>query len=188
MSYAALITFKEGKPDACIEYRNAWGGSARIWDALFKRYIPKKHEYDTWVNDPHDRRLWDLAKREDLQMFERAVHAFTFDRFYVRREHFGRLSLDLRLFVDTYPAGACVDHLPAWANWLDENNEIEAVGLHGTSVSENIWYRPKECPHCGNNTDESEPVPLADGTEVYEWLASLNAPDHQPINKLTPEL
>jgi hypothetical protein len=172
MSYAQLIIFKDGKADGGVEFRNAWGGSSRIWDALFKAHIPKKHEYDSWMSDPHDRRLWDLAKREDLPMFERAVHAFTFDHFYVLQQNFARLAKDLRSFVEKYPAGECVDHLPAWAKWLDEHSEVEAVGLHGTSVSENIWYRAKECPHCGNSTDETEPVPLTEGTEVYEWLES----------------
>lgn len=173
MSYTALIPFVDGKPQRSIEFRNAWGGCARIWDALFKAYVPKKHEYDSWVSNPEDRRLWDLAKREDLPLFERAVHAFTFDHFYVRNEHFGRLANDLRLFVEKYPAGERVDHLPAWAKWLDENSSVEAVGLYGTSVGENIWYRAKSCPHYGNETDETEPVPMAEGTEVYDWLDSL---------------
>ena len=170
MSYTKLIIFKDGKPDGGIEYRNAWGGSARIWDALFKAHVPKKHEYDSWVSNPNDRRLWDLAIREDLPMFERAVHAFTFDQFYVRKEHFGRLASDLRSFVEAYPPGTCADHLSAWAKWLDQNPTIEAVGLYGTSVSENPWYRAKTCPHCGNSTDETEPIPLSEGTEVYDWL------------------
>ena len=173
MSYCKLITFKDGLADGGIEFRNAWGGSARIWNSLFDAHVPKKSEYDSWVSDPNDRRLWDLAKREDLPMFERAVHAFTFDHFYVRKENFARLASDLLAFVEKYPAGNCVDHLPAWAKWLEENSSIEAVGLHGTSVSENVWYRQKECPHCGNPTDETEPVQLTEGLEVYEYLESL---------------
>lgn len=170
MSYTELILFKSGKADSAIEFQNAWGGSARIWDALFVAHVPKKHEYDSWICDPHDRRLWDLASRKDLPIFERAVHAFTFDRFYVRRENFARFAADLRLFVEKHPAGERVDHLPAWAKWLDENPDVEAVGLYGTSVSENPWHRSKSCQHCGNETDETEPVPLSDGTEVYGWL------------------
>lgn len=174
MSYCQLIAFKDGKVEGGIEFRNAWGGSARIWDALFKAHVPKKDKYDSFLtNNGNDRRLWDLATRQDLPVFERAVHAFTFDNFYVRREHFKDLASHLRLFVSKYPADGCVDHLPAWADWLDEQAAAEAVGLHGTSVSENPWYRPKTCPHCGNATDETEPVPLTEGTEVYDWLDSL---------------
>jgi DNA primase len=171
MSYTELIIFKDGKADGGVEYRNAWGGSARIWNALFAAHVPKKYEYDSWLaNNGNDQRLWDLATRTDLPMFERAVHSFTFDHFYVRKENFGRLAADLRSFVAKYPAGEAVDHLPAWAQWLDENRDKEAVGLYGTSVAKNVWYRAKTCPHCGNSTDETEPVPLSEGTEVYEWL------------------
>lgn len=75
MSYAQLIIFKDGKADGGVEYRNAWGGSARIWDALFNAYVPKKTKYDSWTNmeNGDDRRLWDLAIRADLPMFERAT-------------------------------------------------------------------------------------------------------------------
>lgn len=173
MTYTQLIVFKDGKPDHAIEFRNAWGGAARIWDALFKAHVPKKHEYDTWLSNPDDRRLWDLALDEKLEMFERAVHAFTFDRHYVSNEHFGRFAADLRSFVERYPAGERVDHLPMWAKWLEDNNSAEAVGLHATSVAENPWRRQQTCPHCGNNTDETEAIPLVEGVEVYNWLARI---------------
>jgi len=171
MSYTELIIFKDGKADGGVEYRNAWGGSARIWDALFKAYVPKNHEYDSWLaNNGDDKRLWDLATRADLPIFERAVHAFTFDHFYVRKDNFRRLAADLQSFVAKYPADGRVDHLPSWVKWLEENGDKEAVGLYGTSVAENGWYRAKTCPTCGNEIDEREPVPLAEGTEVYDWL------------------
>ena len=176
MSYCALIIFVNGKPDGQVEYSNSWGGSARIWDALFKSYVPKKHEYDSWLtNNGNDRRLWDLALRQDMPMFERAVHAFTFDRFYVRKEHLGRLAGDLRKFVEKHPAaGGHVDHLRAWAKWLDEHGEVEAVGLHGTSVSENPWCRHTKCPTCEGENDDMEAIPLSEGQEVYDWLEASN--------------
>ena len=178
MSYAALITFKDGKAAGAVEYHNAWGGSARVWDALFNAYVTKKHEYDSWINtnNGNDRRLWDLAVNTALPLFERAVHAFTFDLFYVRAEHFGRFAADLRSFAAKYPTGAGADHLPAWAQWFEENSSVEAVGLYETFVAENQWHRAKTCQHCGHDTDETEPVPLTEGSEVYDWLASLERP------------
>jgi hypothetical protein len=172
MSYTALIVFKKGKPSKQIEYRNAWGGAARIWNALFKAYIPKKFEHDSWICSGDDRRMWDLASRKDIPLFERAVHVFTFDRFYVLNEHFEMLRNDFIQFAEKYPAEQAVDHLPAWADWLKENQKVEAIGLYGTSVGENLWYRAKTCEHCGNSTDETEPVPLSEGTEAYDWLKS----------------
>ena len=173
MSYTSLIIFKDGKADGQVEFRNAWGGSARIWDALFNAYVPKRGPYDSWLTgNSDDKRLWDLADSKELTDSERAVHAFTFDLFYVRNEHLSKLAADLRAFVTKYPCPEKVDHLPMWAQWIESNSTIEAVGLYGTSVAENLWYRNKSCPHCGHALDETEPVSLTDGIEVYDWLAA----------------
>lgn len=172
MSYTQLIWFANGLPKDSEEFRNAWGGAARIWNSLFAAYVPKEHEYDSWLaNNGNDQRLWDIAKREDVPKSERAVHAFIFDRFYLRQEHFQRFAADLRAFVQKYPSGGA-DHLPDWAKALTES-KYEAVGLYATSVSRNVWYRQKECPHCQQSMDETEPIPLTEGTEVYDWLESL---------------
>lgn len=174
MSYAEIIPFADGKPQPGVEFRNAWLGAPRIWDALFAAYLPKLHKFDFWGSGPGDRRLLDLATREDIPLFARAVLAFTFDRYYVRNEHFGKFAEDLRSFVHRYPPDAAqVHHLPAWAEWLDKNGGVEAVGLRPSSSSENLWYRPRICPHCGSETGEKEPIPMVEGTEVYDWLESL---------------
>ena len=171
MSYTELIIFEDGKANYAIEFSNAWGGSARIWTSLFDNYIPKVNSYDSWLT-VKDNRLWDLAKRSDLPLFERAVHAFTFDKFYVKRENLLRMANDLKLFVGKYPIEGRVDHLLAWAKCFEDNQNVEAIGLYGTSVSENLWHRYKECPHCGNTTDETEGTPLSEGKEVYEFLST----------------
>lgn len=173
MSYTELIPFIDGKPIPGIEFRNAWGGSARIWSSLFDAHVIKQHQYDSWLsNNGNDQRLWDIAKREDVPLFARTVHAFTFDRFYVRRDNFEAFACALDSFVKHYPVVGKVDHLPKWREYFS-NADCDAVGVYGTSVSENPWYRQKDCPHCGQSTDETEPVPLSEGTEVYEWIESL---------------
>jgi len=177
MSYTSLIIFKGGKAAQQVGFRNAWGGSARIWDALFTAYVPKRGPYDSWLTgDGDDKRLWNLVDSKELTDFERAVHAFTFDLFYVRNEHLGNLEADLRAFVVKYRRPGKVNHLPAWAQWIEGNPTVEAVGLYGSSVGENLWYRNKSCPHCGHAIDETEPVPLTDGIEVYDWLVSRDRP------------
>lgn len=165
MSYTALVVFNGDKVEE-IEFRNAWGGAARVWDAIFNRYVPKKHEYDSWVCAPmgDDRRLWDLYKRKDLAPFVRAVHMFTFDRFYISKVHFQRFAIDLTSFVEAFPVkGAQVDHLPAWADVFRKSDAV-AIGLYGTSVGENVW-----CVYDGE-TGEYTQRPLSEGYEVYEQL------------------
>jgi hypothetical protein len=97
-------------------------------------------------------------------MHERAVHASTFDHAYIRRENFPRFCADLRAFDAVYPSvGAKVNHLPAWADAI-EKLDAEAVGFHGTSVSENPWRKYDEAK------DETFAVPLSEGWEIYDWL------------------
>lgn len=169
MSYTKIVIFKDGLPTDGVEYRNAWGGAARIWNSLFEKYVPKEHEYDTWLttNNGNDSRLWDLAKKQEIPMAERAVHAFTFDHFYISNKNFKRFAGDLRSFVSRYPRKDKVDHLSAWAEWFD-NSEAEAAGLYATSVSENPWCRYSEEDSC------NKPVFLSEGTEVYNWLARID--------------
>ena len=172
MSYCSLIWFRDGKPFAENEYRNAWGGAAKIWSDLFDTYLKRQSvPYDSWLMRcaGNDTSLWDLAKRQDLPLFERAVHASTFDRAIVRREHFQKFVCHLREFVAKYPSNEKVDHLSAWADAI-ETSDAEAVGFYGTSVSENLWYQFDE------ENDESIPYDLNTGDEhfeVYDWLESM---------------
>ena len=166
MSYCQIITFKDGLPHRDIEYSNAWGGAARIWSSLFDAYLKNPAiPYHSWLSDQGNA-LWPLAKRSDLPMFERAVHASTFDVGYVRREHFLQFAADVRAFVAKYPVPGKVDHLPAWADAI-EASDAEAVGFRGTSVAETPWFRYDE------EKDEEIPKPMSEGFEVYDWLASL---------------
>jgi hypothetical protein len=179
MSYCEIISFKDGVPDESVEYRNAHGGAPFIWDALFDTYLKDPRvEYDSWLmrfsRDSGDKSLWDLAKREDLPMYERAVHAATFDRAMVRKEHFRQFALDLRAFVERHRNGERVCHLLEWADFVDAC-KAEAVGFYGTSVSDNLW----------EDRDEEERVPYNLNTrdehfEVYDWLEELGTSKEEP--------
>ena len=182
MSHCEIIAFKDGKPDESLGCSNAWGGSAYVWDCLYNKYLkdPRK-EYDSWLNaglaGGSDRRLWDLAKRDDLPSFMRSVHASTFDRAIVSRENFKQFAADLREFVAFFGRGERVVHLETFAKFIDEHPEAEAVGFYGTSVSENLWYS------YDGDKDESVPYDLSTGEshfEVYEFLA-----EHATENAVT---
>lgn len=177
MSYCALIYIKDGKQASSQEFRNAWGGAAYIWDYLFNRYLkdPRK-EYDTWLTSASasDAPLWKLAGRKDIPRFLRAVHASTFDRAYVAREHFKQFTADLREFVLVAGTeGQRVIHLLDWADAIDAlGDDIDAVGFHGTSVSENLWFVYDA------EKDESVPYDMSardEHFEVYEWLDEVDS-------------
>jgi hypothetical protein len=163
MSYCQVIEFIDNKPETGYDFRNAWGGHARIWNALFDRYLKDPlNEYDSWMLTRSQQKLWDIVKRQDLQPFERIVMAATFDYAIISKEHFATFAADLRKFVQLYPvAGATVDHLPAWAD-LIESNKAQAIGFRGTSVAENVWIG------YNGETDESVPYDLATGTRHFE--------------------
>lgn len=164
MSYCAILIFRDGELKEQIEYRNAWRGAARIWDALFDRYLKNPAvEYDSWIHTKNQQALWDLALDDRLTEFERAVHVSTFDRFYVSRENFPRFCEDLRKFVEKYPTGyEC--HLKTWADAI-EKIDCDAISFYVTSVSENPWHKYDE------EKDIYNFIPLSDGFEVYDWMA-----------------
>lgn len=165
MSYCEIIIFKDGKPTGGIEYRNSWGGAARIWDALFEKYLKDPAiPYHTWVSGDHQP-LWDLAKRKTLPEHERAVHASTFDHAYISQTNFPRFCTNLRTFDQAFPKGQKVSHLQAWADTIEKlDADVEAVGFYGTSVAENPWMKYDK------GKDETVAVPLSEGWEIYDWL------------------
>ena len=171
MSSCEIVTFSEGKPDHSVEFRNAWGGAAFIWSALFDQYLKDPEiPYHNWLSmvGSGDTSLWDLAKRPNLPLFERAVHAATFDYAIVSRDNFQSFVSHLREFVARYkrkyPGSVC--HLEAWAQFI-ETCDAEAIGLVGTSVTGSLWNEWDE------KTEEYLPYDLRTGTkhfEVYEFL------------------
>lgn len=166
MSYCEIIVFTGDKPAGGIEFRNAWGGAARIWNSLFDKYIKDQNiPYHSWMNEKEQRKLWDLANDERLQMFERIVHCSTFDRAYISRNHFKQFAADLRAFDSAYPADQkYINHLPAWADAI-EKLDFDAIGFYGTSVGENLWLK------WNKEKEEDDPVPLSKGFEIYDALA-----------------
>jgi len=139
MSSTSLVEFKDGVADECHEFCNSWGGAARIWDALFETYIPKKHEYDMWMTAAQDERLWQVWKDERLRECERIAYWFCCDNALVKRENFAAMASALREFATLHPVPGKVCHLEAYAKVFD-SAKCDAIGLHATSVCENPWY------------------------------------------------
>lgn len=172
MSYCAIVTFEDGMPNDIVEYKNAWGGAARIWNSLFNKYLKDPYvQYDTWLSygTKGDRRLWDLYKREDLSMFERAVLVSTFDHAIIFMKNFQQFANHLREFANHYPVDNSVCHLLSWAGFI-ESCGAEAIGFYGTSVCQNLWF------DWDDKTEESIPYNLNsrnDHFEVYELLSKV---------------
>ncbi len=175
MSYCEVIVFKDGKPADDARFGNAHGGAACIWGCLYDAYLkdPNK-EYDCWLNGDN-KVLWALAGRRDLPMFMRAVHAGTFDWAMIKRENLPTFVKHLREFVTWFQLAdaARTCHLPAWADFIEQHLDAEAIGFYGMSVSENLWYSWDEVEQ-----NDSIPYDLNTGDkhfEVYDELARVDA-------------
>lgn len=160
MSYTALVPFKDGVPAGQYEFRNAWGGCARIWQSLADYYL-SLGKYEHYLQEPHIKKLWGLVDNDVVKDYEKVCLAFTFDLALVKRENFDRIARDLRDFATARPvAPARIDHLVSWARCI-EGLDAEAVGLWGNSVSDNLW--------CGwdEGLDEAVPYDLRDRTDHF---------------------
>lgn len=164
LSTTSLVEFHDGKADFWHEFRNSWGGAARIWHALFKAYVPKSSEYDSWIMAAEDGRLWKLAEDERLDSNERLAYLFCCDNALVKREFFAEMAAALRVFTEKHPVvGQTCCHLSAWADVFDRS-DAEAIGLHATSVCEDPWRAWNE------EEDEYEPYSLKSGDR--HWFIS----------------
>ena len=170
MSYTTLLGYKNGQFVNLIEYRNAWGAAARIWDVLYDNYLKDPNNpVDCWILCKPLTWLWDIAKRTDIPTFERAVHASTFDRAYVRRENFGRFITDLRAFDLKYPCTGNANHFPSWAQDIEKiDADVAAISFHQTSVAENPWIKYEGADEEGEEVYSQ--YSLSAGFEVYDFI------------------
>lgn len=171
MSSTSLVEFKNGVADTCHEFRNSWGGFGRVMDSLFQKYVPKKHEYDSWLLAAEDGRMWKVCKDERLSEAERIVYAFCCDNALVKKEDFPAMAKALREFTEQNPVESRVCHLEAFAKVFDEAKG-DAMGLHGTSICENPWVSWDE------ESDEPAPYSIATGNKhwfVFESLCDFAA-------------
>jgi len=155
MSSTQLVEFRDGIAYGCTEYRNSWGGAARIWDSIWDKYGTKKHEYDNWLSAATDGRLWRLWETEGFSECEKLAYLFTCDNALVAKEDFKKVAIALRDFARIYPTTGCC-HLNAFADYFDAS-EGDAIGLYATTVTENPWFSWDE------EKDESVPYELATG-------------------------
>ncbi|MHC4844391.1 MAG: hypothetical protein ACYTEE_11360 [Planctomycetota bacterium] len=171
MSYCSIIEFEDGLPARETEYKNAWGGAARIWTPLYDTYLKDpNNEYDSWLSTMKPEKLWDLADRKDLPMHLRAVLSCTFDYATIEQKNFKRFAEDLRQFREHFPPNGVVCHLIEWAHHIEQSH-AQAVGFYGTSVSDNLWWSYDE------DTDQMIPYNLDRGEEhfeVYDWLLEID--------------
>jgi hypothetical protein len=172
MSHMTLYEFRDGRPRAAQEFKNAWGGAAYIWTRLYDKYLKDPADAtDSWMIScqrlGEQSPLWELPRNIDkpLQLFERAVLASTFTRAIVVRANFPPFTEHLSQFVREYPpnGGAC--HLLDWADRISIS-VADAIGFAMTTTADDPWFRigeDGELVAYNINNDKQH-------FEVYAWL------------------
>lgn len=166
MSYSTVLAvFPGDRVEDIEELRNGHGTAYVLWDALVKKYIPNDAIY--WLGDDGIvSKLWGLYGRQDIVTPIRAVHGLTFDRAYVRAEHFARMADDIAEAMRLLPMDAeSVNHWPRLEAIFRNPPDVPAIGLHVTSVSDNPFH--------GDWNEEKEDYDSIDwktAFEVYDEL------------------
>ncbi|EEN1949906.1 hypothetical protein C4O04_05105 [Salmonella enterica subsp. enterica serovar Poona] len=160
MSYTSVIYVWPGeKSDVAEELRNAWGSVPVVWDHMAKRYFGK-----SWWSCMDT--LWLFARRQDIPFEHRAVLAMTYDRMYVKREHYELAAQCIRQYLAQFPTNdGRVNHWPRIAEIFESNPDCPAIGLWCTSACEN--------PFSGEWNDELGDYGQPDWSRfwsLFDWL------------------
>lgn len=148
MSCTTIIAVWPGeKTEEIEELSNAWGSGPIIWGDMCERYLPggTRHSYMD-----RDAELWPLANRLDIPYHHRAVLAMTYDRMFVKREHYAQAAQCIRQYLaEFHSEEKYVNHWPHIAELFESNPDYPAIGLWLTSVCENPfhgeWDEDAEC-------------------------------------------
>jgi hypothetical protein len=168
MSYTAIKAIWPGeKTETLEELRNSHGSAPPIWNSMCKEYYgTKDHGY---MFDGILDKLWPRWMDLSIPEHQRAVLMFTYDKAYVTKENYGRLSNDIeKFFSDFPPIHNHVNHWPRIVEILKSNPDIPAIGLYCTSVSEDpfqgAWNEEK---------DDYDPPDWDQCFDIYEQLDNL---------------
>lgn len=137
MSYTTVyaVCFRTSVEEIA-ELRNAWGSAPVVWDAMCQRYLGR----ESWRGD--DKPLWALARDPRVPECERAVHAMTFDRAYVKAADIPQAIEHVQEFLDRNPVSLeRENHWPKIIELMKGLGEGCGIAFHMTSVSADDYWR-----------------------------------------------
>jgi hypothetical protein len=179
MSYSTIKAIYYGdRTEDIFELRNSHGTAPYVWEAMAKKYLGITKAYDHpnkgWMQ--LDNELWDLWKRKDVPEEHKLVFMLTFDRAYIARENYQKMSQAIKKFLlDFPPVFENVNHwmtiseiLEGKLNGKIKIEDIPGIGLYCTSVSEDpfqgSWNEDK---------DEYNPPDWSTIWEICEEISTL---------------
>lgn len=133
MSETTVLGLTPNKESECLsEFRNSHGFEPTIWRALGEKYLHKFSIMDIGE-------VTSLWKNGKLPEHHRACLLMTFDKHYVKKEHYARAALDIRKFLVDFPKQEnCVNHLSEIADIFESNPNFHAIGFH-CSLIDNLF-------------------------------------------------
>jgi len=142
MSYTTIIAIWPGeKTKGLEELRNSHGSAPLVWNVMCKRYLgTKDHGY---MFDETIEWLWPLWKVLNIPEYQRAVLMMTYDGVYILKKDYQRAAENIKAFLKDFPVKeGYANHWPRIAELLESQLDIPALGLHCTSVAENLFDGP----------------------------------------------
>lgn len=141
------------------EYKNSWGFSVPVWEALIKTYLPGSN----WYEDGVLKKL----RKAPLAPYERVLLYMSYDGGYIRCGDLGRAADDIDAFLKKHKfplenanhwpriARAFREYSVALTTGVPLDPNYDALGFYPTSVGENFWYGERccdcDCEHCGGD-------------------------------------
>jgi hypothetical protein len=167
MRYTTLLVVHpdtKEETDHFREYGNSWGSAIVVWEAIYNKYIPKRYQYQSFMDDQVS--LWPLYNDPRLDICERKILLATYDNWYIRSADVPAFCEAMEGFLYLHPpVDGTVNHLQAiaadMAQAIAENPNIPAFGFWWTSVS--------DCPFEGPWIEEEDDMDTVEERAPFNW-------------------
>ncbi|WP_336709944.1 MULTISPECIES: hypothetical protein [unclassified Cedecea] len=170
MSYTTIIAVWPGEKSECLEeLQNGFGSGPLVWGDMCQRYLRDGKRNDYMFRDNE---LWPLANRLDIPYHHRAVLAMTYDRMFVKREHYSQAAQCIRKYLADFPVNEnYVNHWPRIAELFESDPDYPAIALWLTSVCENPFH--------GEWNEDADDYDQPDWSKYWSLFDDLELSDEQ---------
>lgn len=153
MSVLSVLSVRPGRDfDVLAEYGNSFGFAPALWSALSVRYLSSDA---AWLfNSAGLHKLYDDPK---VPAAVRRTFGLTFDRVYVKAEHFAQAAKDIDEMLTAYPE--VTGHWRAVKRHFEEPDGATALGFKVDQADE-LWQ--------GQWDEESEAYGPPDWSKFYD--------------------
>jgi len=145
MSYSAVYKVYKTKTTVIEKFRNSHGSAPPLWDMMGVKYLNRGKNGWLCVDQKENKKLWDLAIRQDVAKHLRIAMAWTFDFSICPSDRLNELAdacAQTGQDITEYQDSSYVNHWPIFAGTLRAifrnrlDRRLLGIGLCCTSVSD----------------------------------------------------